>query len=548
MDNDSNITPQTAQTPAPAPAPAPTQNSAKTPKPVVTPLPGVPLALASANTAVIAAGAVAAAPVIAGLAVAGGTVAAAAVASVRKRSARKASNAGSRAALRSAKSPHRTSTGLTRSPSAGGGKQSSTGGTKAGSGGKRHAPTSLGSVGTGAKHKPAKSPAKLSTSAGGALPKQRSGGPSLAKGGTKSPAKPTTHAPSKGGAGQSRTGKTNGAAGGGQRTAPKNPGLLGKFGTAAKANKAARAERKASKAAGAGKASPSSTTGGSTATAYDASGKPLSRNKAIRAGQKKWRKHAAGRQAMAAKVRNVPRQARQLATAGLLAGLAGATVGALTVFSKKPHGKNVARRVWAVRRRRQAAANATRTPKATKERISPESLSAKSVNDPQKPTSDRLDIHRPGDAASALGLKKTSPGTTFAPAGATNASARPIPAGASTMSTFSMHDAAAEFAAAAAGYAVDPDENGAMMQVRADLGLLPEAENHLAEGLRIWLAKLNEGFAVDPAVIDAMHRVYEAKLAAAQAATEVIAVFEKVHEQDIAKHEAPRAGEKGWNV
>ena len=117
------------------------------------------------------------------------------------------------------------------------------------------------------------------------------------------------------------------------------------------------------------------------------------------------------------------------------------------------------------------------------------------------------------------------------------------------MSTFSFHEAAAELAAAASGYSVEPDEAGAMMQVKKDLELFPEAVNHIAEAIRIWYAKLAEGgYDVDQSVTEAMHEVYAAQLAVAQASTNVPSTFNTAHAEQIERHENRKAGDKGWNL
>lgn len=113
---------------------------------------------------------------------------------------------------------------------------------------------------------------------------------------------------------------------------------------------------------------------------------------------------------------------------------------------------------------------------------------------------------------------------------------------------FSLVDAAQQFATAAAAYSVDPDEAGAMMQVKNDLTQLSDVNDHIAEGFRAWVTKLNDGYALHHSVLEALHAVYTAQLAVGVAVAQVPATFHVVHADDIARHEAPRTGERGWNV
>ncbi len=102
---------------------------------------------------------------------------------------------------------------------------------------------------------------------------------------------------------------------------------------------------------------------------------------------------------------------------------------------------------------------------------------------------------------------------------------------------------AAEMRAAASSYA--PED---MMQVARDLARLPEALADVAHAVRVITIRAANELPVHPAVTELLAGVYDGLMKAAVASAEVAPTMRRVHEADIARHEAPRPGERLWNV
>lgn len=108
---------------------------------------------------------------------------------------------------------------------------------------------------------------------------------------------------------------------------------------------------------------------------------------------------------------------------------------------------------------------------------------------------------------------------------------------------FSIAELAAEQHARAARYSPE-----SMAEFARDLEQWPQAIAHLGLAMASFTKKGADSWPVNPAVIDRMAQVYQALSAAATAAQEIPALFRQVHVTDLARHEAPRPGERLWNV
>ncbi|MGW0699247.1 hypothetical protein ACWD0A_07915 [Streptomyces sp. NPDC002867] len=114
------------------------------------------------------------------------------------------------------------------------------------------------------------------------------------------------------------------------------------------------------------------------------------------------------------------------------------------------------------------------------------------------------------------------------------------------VSGFKFEEAAAEMENAARTY--DPDGN---MEVLSMIDNLPDALNSIAMTFLTLAERSDNEFAFEKEVAAGFDDIYKTLMAAVDAAGELVPLFRRVHEQDIARHEDPRNGteaEKGWNV
>jgi hypothetical protein len=115
-----------------------------------------------------------------------------------------------------------------------------------------------------------------------------------------------------------------------------------------------------------------------------------------------------------------------------------------------------------------------------------------------------------------------------------------------SMSGFKFEEAATEMQAAAMLY--EPD---GCMEILAMVDGLPEALKMIAHVMQILAERSDSEFPLEKEVAAGFNDIYDLLLKASAGAEELPAIFRRVHEQDIARHEDPRNGteaEKGWNV
>ncbi|MFJ5653760.1 hypothetical protein ACIQD5_10600 [Streptomyces microflavus] len=114
------------------------------------------------------------------------------------------------------------------------------------------------------------------------------------------------------------------------------------------------------------------------------------------------------------------------------------------------------------------------------------------------------------------------------------------------VSGFKFEDAATDMQAAAMLY--EPD---GCMEILAMVDGLPEALRMIAHVMQILAERSDSEFPLEKEVAAGFNDIYDLLLKASAGAEELPAIFRRVHEQDIARHEDPRNGaeaEKGWNV
>lgn len=112
-----------------------------------------------------------------------------------------------------------------------------------------------------------------------------------------------------------------------------------------------------------------------------------------------------------------------------------------------------------------------------------------------------------------------------------------------TMSTFPLATVAAEMNAAAASHA--PAD---MWVVARELDQLTEVPAYVALAIRTYTTRLQGEYPIDPAVVEAIHRLYQAQAQLVSVAEEIGPLFRRVHADDLKREEAPRTGEPLWNV
>ncbi|WP_254710810.1 hypothetical protein [Streptomyces lunaelactis] len=115
-----------------------------------------------------------------------------------------------------------------------------------------------------------------------------------------------------------------------------------------------------------------------------------------------------------------------------------------------------------------------------------------------------------------------------------------------TVSGFNFEEQATEMQAAAMLY--EPD---GCMEILAMVESLPEALKMIAHVMQILAERSDTEFPLEKEVANGFNDIYALLAKAAAGAEELPAIFRRVHEQDIARHEDPRNGpeaEKGWNV
>lgn len=109
--------------------------------------------------------------------------------------------------------------------------------------------------------------------------------------------------------------------------------------------------------------------------------------------------------------------------------------------------------------------------------------------------------------------------------------------------TFPLAATAAEMNAAAAGYA--PAD---MWVVARELDQLNEVPAYVALAIRTYTQRLQSEYPINGAVVEAIHRLYQAQVQLVSLAEEIGPLFRRVHADDLKREEAPRTNEPLWNV
>ncbi|MDP9870475.1 MULTISPECIES: hypothetical protein [Streptosporangium] len=103
--------------------------------------------------------------------------------------------------------------------------------------------------------------------------------------------------------------------------------------------------------------------------------------------------------------------------------------------------------------------------------------------------------------------------------------------------------AAAEVNAAAAAHA--PAD---MWDVARELDQLHEVPANIAMAVRTYTMRLQGEYPIDPAVVDAIHQLYQGLAQLVPVAEEIAVMFRTAHAEDLKREEAPRTNEQMWDV
>ncbi|MFD0890402.1 hypothetical protein ACFQ08_38160, partial [Streptosporangium algeriense] len=111
------------------------------------------------------------------------------------------------------------------------------------------------------------------------------------------------------------------------------------------------------------------------------------------------------------------------------------------------------------------------------------------------------------------------------------------------MSAFPLVVTAAEMNAAAASHT--PAD---MWVVARELDQLAEVPANVALAIRTYTTRLQSDYPINPAVVEAIHHLYQAQALLVTLAEEIGPLFRRVHAEDLKREEAPRTNEPLWNV
>lgn len=103
--------------------------------------------------------------------------------------------------------------------------------------------------------------------------------------------------------------------------------------------------------------------------------------------------------------------------------------------------------------------------------------------------------------------------------------------------------AAAEMLGAAMVYRPD-----GMMQVGNDFAQMPEAFRNVANAMKSMAQTADDEWPLHPTIKDLMTQVYQQLQQAATLSEQFAPAFKSLHAVDIQRIEAPRRGEKMWDV
>jgi hypothetical protein len=88
-----------------------------------------------------------------------------------------------------------------------------------------------------------------------------------------------------------------------------------------------------------------------------------------------------------------------------------------------------------------------------------------------------------------------------------------------------------------------------MWQVARELDQLREVPINVALAIRTYTTRLQGGeYPIHPVVVEQIYQLYKGLAQLTQMSEEIAATFRKVHANDLVRDEAPRPGERKWNV
>ncbi|MFS1305177.1 hypothetical protein, partial [Streptosporangium longisporum] len=87
-----------------------------------------------------------------------------------------------------------------------------------------------------------------------------------------------------------------------------------------------------------------------------------------------------------------------------------------------------------------------------------------------------------------------------------------------------------------------------MWTVARELDQLHEVPANIAMAVRTYTMRLQGEYPVDPAVVDAIHELYQGLAQLVPVAEEIAVMFRTAHAEDLKREEAPRTNEQLWDV
>lgn len=92
-----------------------------------------------------------------------------------------------------------------------------------------------------------------------------------------------------------------------------------------------------------------------------------------------------------------------------------------------------------------------------------------------------------------------------------------------------------------------PPGAGGMMQMYADLAMLPDAVEEIARGWNVFADRCRNELPLHPAIAEFIHNMAKVQAQVASVAAEIRPAIEQLHADDMDRNRAPRPSEERWN-
>ncbi|MGH3589113.1 MAG: hypothetical protein ACRDQ0_22625, partial [Pseudonocardia sp.] len=93
-----------------------------------------------------------------------------------------------------------------------------------------------------------------------------------------------------------------------------------------------------------------------------------------------------------------------------------------------------------------------------------------------------------------------------------------------------------------------PPGAGGMIQMYADVGMLPDAMDQVSAGLNTLAERCRGELPLHPAIAEFVHEMAKVQAQLASVSAEIKPAIERLHPEDLDRHRAPRPSEERWNV